>query len=115
MIGRNGTTVRLPYLTTNAKFNQRLYIVNRGAEAVYEMDFQEGDTAGAIASGTLEANSRTIISVGGTGTEDALVTIGEGGSTYGSLIIEAQPRMIDVATVQVSREDGSTDTVVYTN
>ena len=23
-IGRDGTTVRLPYLTTNAKFNQRL-------------------------------------------------------------------------------------------
>ena len=30
-IGRDGTTVRLPYLTTNAKFNQRLYIVNRGS------------------------------------------------------------------------------------
>ena len=42
------------------------------------------------------------------------MTIGEGGSTSGSLIIEAQPHMIDVATVQVSREDGSTDTVVYT-
>ena len=60
-IKRDGTTVRLPYLTTNAKFNQRLYIVNRGSEATYEMDFQEGDTAGALASGTLEANSRTII------------------------------------------------------
>ena len=113
MIGRNGTTVRLPYLTTNAKFNQRLYIVNRGSAANYEMDFQEGDTAGALASGTLEADSRTIISVGGTSTEDPLVTIGEGGSTSGSLIIEAQPGMIDVASVQVSRELGTTDTVVY--
>ena len=45
-IGRDGTTVRLPYLTTNAKFNQRLYIVNRsGAQASYEMDIQVGDTA----------------------------------------------------------------------
>ena len=113
MIGRNGTTVRLPYLTTNAKFNQRLYIVNRGSEAGYEMDFQEGDTAGALAIGTLDPDSRTIISVGGTATQDPLVTIGEGGSTSGSLIIEAGPGMIDVVTVQVSRELGTTDTVVY--
>ena len=113
MIKRDGTTVRLPYLTTNAKFNQRLYIVNRGAEAGYEIDFQEGDTAGALAIGTLDPNSRTIISVGGTPTQDPLVTIGEGGSTSGSLIIEAGPGMIDVVTVQVSRELGTTDTVVY--
>jgi hypothetical protein len=112
-ITRDGTTVRLPYLTTHEKFAQRLYIVNRGAATVYEMDFQEGDTPGAKASGMLEANSRTIIVVGGTATEDAVVTIGEGGSTSGSLIIEAEPHLIDVATVQVSRADGSTDTVVY--
>jgi hypothetical protein len=112
-IKRDGTTVRLPYLTTHEKFAQRLYIVNRGAATVYEMDFQEGDTPGAKASGMLEANSRTIIVVGGTATEDAVVTIGEGGSTSGSLIIEAEPHLIDVATVQVSRADGSTDTVVY--
>ena len=112
-IMRDGTTVGLPYLTTNAKFNQRLYIVNRGAAATYEMDFQMGDTAGAMASGTLEANSRTMISVGGTASEDALVTIGEGGSTAGTLIIEAEPTLIDVATVQISRELGTTDTVVY--
>ena len=112
-IKRDGTTVRLPYLTTHEKFAQRLYIVNRGLETVYEMDFQEGDTPGAMASGTLKANSRTIIVVGGTASEDALVTIGEGGSTSGSLIIEAEPHLIDVATVQVSRADGSTDTVVY--
>ena len=60
-IKRDGTTVRLPYLTTHEKFAQRLYIVNRGLETVYEMDFQEGDTPGAKASGMLEANSRTII------------------------------------------------------
>ena len=113
-IKRDGTTMRLPYLTTHEKFAQRLYIVNRGAATVYEMDFQEGDTPGAKANGMLEANSRTIIVVGGTATEDALVTIGEGGSTSGSLIVEAEPHLIDVATVQVSRADGSTDTVVYT-
>ena len=116
-ITRDGTTVHLPYLTTNAKFNQRLYIVNRGAaDAAYEMDFPEVDTAGALASGTLEANSRTILSVGGTTPGDALVTIGGGGgSTSGSLIVEAQPTMIDVATVQVNRELGTTDTVIYTD
>jgi hypothetical protein len=106
-ITRDGTTVRLPYLTTHEKFAQRLYIVNRGAATVYEMDFQEGDTPGAKASGMLEANSRTTLLV------RDLVTVGEGGSTSGSLIIEAEPHLIDVATVQVSRADGSTDTVVY--
>ena len=96
-IKRDGTTIGLPYLTTNAKFNQRLYIVNRGPVAAYEMDFQMGDTAGEMASGMLEANSRTTLLVGD------LVTVGEGGSTAGTLIIEAQPNMIDAATVQVSR------------
>ena len=107
MIIRDGTTIRLPYLTTHAKFTQRLYIVNRGAATVYEMDFQEGDTPGEMASGMLEANSRTTLLV------RDLVTVGEGGSTSGSLIIEAQPNMIDAATVQVSRDLGTTDTVVY--
>ena len=56
-----------------------------------------------------------MISVGGTETEDALVTIGDGRSTSGSLIVEAQPSMIDVATVQINRELGTTDTVIYTD
>ena len=106
-IKRDGTTIGLPYLTTNAKFNQRLYIVNRGAAADYVIDFQMGDTPGEMAEGMLEANSRTTLLVGD------LVTVGEGGSTAGTLIIEAQPNMIDAATVQVSRELGTTDTVVY--
>ena len=106
-INRDGTTVRLPYLTTHAKFNQRIFIVNRGSAASYEMDFQMGDTPGDNASGTLAAG-RNVIHV-----DDDLVTIGEGGSTSGTIIIEAQPDTIDVATVQINRELGTTDTVVY--
>ena len=106
-IKRDGSTVHLPYLTTNNKFNQRLYIVNRGPATVYEMEFQSGDTAGAMASGTLAAGSRTTLPV------SDVVTIGEGTSTSGIIIIEASPQMIDAATVQVNRELGTTDTVVY--
>ena len=57
IIKRNGTTIHLPYLTTNAKFNQRLYIVNRGAEAVYEMGLPGGRYRGR--AGQRHAGSRT--------------------------------------------------------
>ena len=110
MIDRDGTTIRLPYLTTNVKFRQRVRIVNRGPEAGYSMDFHgDGDVAGEVAVGTLGANSITNMNLG---TED-VVTPGNGNNTSGTLIVEAGPGMIDVASVQINRELGTTDTVVY--
>ena len=110
MITRDGTTVRLPYLSTNDKFNQRIRIVNRGPEVKYSMDFHgDDDMAGGDAEGMLDANSITVLSL----RTDDVVTPGSGSSTSGSLIIEAGSAMIDVATVQVNRETGNTDTVVY--
>ena len=110
MIARDGTTVRLPYLTTNEKFRQRLRIVNRGPEAGYSMDFHgEDDMAGEMAEGTLAANSITMMNLG----TDDVVTPGNDNNTSGTLIVEAGAGMIDVATVQVNRELGTTDTVVY--
>ena len=110
MIERNGTTVRLPYLTTNDKFNQRIRIVNRGSAAKYEMEFHgSGDSAGSDATGTLDANSITVLSL----RTDSVVTPSNGNNTSGTLIIEAQPGAIDVATVQINRETGNSDTVVY--
>jgi hypothetical protein len=112
MIRRDGTTVRLPYLTTNMKFNQRIYIVNRSdAETKYYFDFHgAGDIAGMDAEGMVGANSAMMLSL----YLNDVVTVGEGrGSTSGTLIVEAQAAMIDVATVLTNREIGTTDTVVY--
>ena len=111
MIDRDGTTVRLPYLTTNKRFNQRIYIVSRATEAKYVMTFHgEGDEAGMDSAGMLTGGETTILSLG----DDDVVTIGPGRtSTSGTLVIEAQPQMIDVATSQINRELGTSDTVVY--
>ena len=108
MIARDGTTVHLPYLTTNAKWNQRIYIVNRGPAAEYFMEFNGADDeAGNMATGMLAAMSTTVMMV------SDVVTVGEGGSTSGTVTIETQSGYIDVATNQVHRENGASDTVVY--
>ena len=75
MIGRNGTTVHLPYLTTNAKFSQRVRIVNRGVAALYTIDLQTGDTPEEV-EGTLDANSVTDLMVGG---DDGIINMIGGG------------------------------------
>ena len=67
------------------------------------------DAAGMDATGMLAADSITVLSL----RTDDVVTVGSGNSTSGTIIVEAQPGMIDVATVQTNRETGNTDTVVY--
>ena len=108
----DGTTVRLPYLTTNQKFNQRLYIVNRGdSDAMYFLEFHgANDVAGMDAEDMIAAKSSKVLSLA----NDDVVTIGDGaGSTSGTLVVEAQSNTIDVATVLTNRAIGTTDTVVY--
>ena len=110
-IKRDGTTVHLPYLTTNAKFSQRIRVVNRGGDAGYAIDFQSDDTPASI-EGTLDAGSVTDFMVGGM--DGIIETIGSGkGATAGTIIIEAESSMIDVATIQINKELGTTDTVNY--
>ena len=110
-INRDGTTVHLPYLTTNDKFSQRLRIVNRSsADAMYEMEFHGADDeAGDMATGMLKGKSITVMNL----RDGMVVTPGNGSSTSGTLIVEANASSIDVATIQVNRELGTTDTVVY--
>ena len=110
-VGRDGTTVRLPYLTTNERFNQRIYIVNRGGAAKYYMTFHgEGDDGGMDADGVLAKESTTILSL----RDNDVVTIGPGRtSTAGTIVVEQQAKFIDVATSQINRELGTSDTVVY--
>ena len=114
-IMRDGTTVRIPYLTQFANYNQRIVIVNRGGQAFYSFDFTtEGDgataTPGADAEGMLAAGATTYISL----RYDDLVTIeGSPNRASATLIIEAQERNIDVLVSQTNA-GGSTDTVLYT-
>jgi hypothetical protein len=111
-INRDGTKVHLPYLTKHTKFHQRLRMVNRSSVDVrYEMDFHgDGDVAGMDAEGMLGADSVTVLSL----SDDEVVTLPNGRQqTSATLIVEANPDMIDVATVQVTRATGASDTVVY--
>lgn len=111
MITRDGTTVRLPYLTTFDGYKQLIIVTNRGAEAKYSMTFspEEGVTAEGtmMSEGMLPANATKVMK-----TTD-VVTITGGARTAGTLIVEAARANIDVATNQVNKADGSSDTVNY--
>ena len=114
-IMRDGTTVRIPYLTQFADYNQRIVIVNRGGQAFYSFDFTTEEdgamvTPGAEAEGMLAAGATTYISL----KFGDLVTIeGSPNRVSATLIIEAQERNIDVLVSQTN-PGGGTDTVLYT-
>lgn len=108
-IGRDGTSVRIPFLSTFTGYNHRLILTNEGAtEATYRVTFStEGDataTALARATGTVAANSTITIPVG------QLVRIEGGARTAATVMAEGQ---LGVATVLINQADGSSDTVVY--
>ena len=110
MIGRDGTTIRIPYITTYSEYNQRLVLVNRGDETRYEIEFMPED--GIMADpesmeGMLPAGTSMML------TRD-IVTLTGGTRTAASITVDADPSMIDAATVTVNNMDGSTDTVTHT-
>ena len=113
-IMRNGTTVHIPYITQFASYNQRIVIVNRGAEADYTFSFMTEDevtaTRGANAEGTLAANSTTFLSLR---FGDVLTIEGPFNRASATLIVESEPTYIDVVVSQTNA-NGSTDTVLYT-
>ena len=112
-IGRDGTTVHIPFLTTWADYNQRIVVSNRGANpAPYWITFRPEDGVTATpndmyAMGTLEANSTVVLR-----TMD-VVTLEGRSRTAATFVAEAQRSQIDVATVIVNMMTGSTDTVNY--
>jgi len=111
-IERNGTTVRLPFLTTFENYNNRIVIVNRGnVPADYELMFTTEDavtaTPGHMAEGTVPANATMVIKVA-----DA-VTLEGGTRTAATLAVVAPETLVDVATTIVNKMDQSTDTVTY--
>lgn len=114
-INRQGIDVYIPYLSTRADHNHRIVMRNRGSTSVqYSMTFQAErgttPTAGDDATGTLAANTTTVLSL----VRDDVVTLDGGTRTAAILNLESVAADVDVATVQFSREDGSTDTVMYT-
>ena len=115
---RNGATVKLTYLTVSTEYNQRLIIVNEGAnEARYEIDSfhtGEGTTTTRLpgASGLVPANGQIVVPV-----RDIVHLDSASGRTIdhasATLKMNADLDDVQVATTQVNLEDGSTDTVVY--
>jgi len=114
-ISRNGATVQVPYLTTNAGLNQKVVLVNRGSSDVtYSVSYTtEGTvtaTAGTAAAGTLKAKSTTVLKA------TDLVTLTGGSRTAATVTVLAPNTTIDAATQTVVTDPasvsfGSSDTV----
>ena len=124
-IRRSGARVELAHLTTSEGYDQQIVIVNR-SRATVRFEFvsfapEKGVTvtltpaaAAASASGlnTVGPGSQVVLSVA-----DTLRIAGSGAGelpmTAATLSLNANEALIQVATVQTNREEGSTDTVVY--
>ena len=110
---RNGTTYRIPFITTSPRFTQRFSIVNRGAAAVAysvgELHAQSGITvaAGAGASGDLPPGQTVL-------TASDLVEITGGTRAAATLSVVADPSTIDASIDIINPETGSVDTVHLT-
>ena len=117
-IDRNGTTVHITYLSASDRANQRLVIVNRGADPArfWMTEFQaEGGAmvthigAAELAQGTeseVPGGARRIVRV----QQNLAVSAGPQ-RTAGTLTVAAPTRHIDVMTVQVV--GGTLDSTVY--
>jgi hypothetical protein len=114
-IGRNGTTFRIPYITTDAGYNQRFVIVNRGAATTYsfgEFEVEEARgvmvAAGMMASGDLPEGTTVV-------TASNIVDITGGSRAAGTLTIVADESTIDAAVQQVNLGNRTVDTVYLTS
>ena len=124
-IERDGTTVHIPYLTTDDRYNQKLVIVNRNTSAVdYTIKFTHEDSAvelddfrGCAATdcdvGMLQPG-RTVLSL--LNNDPAVVSIPDSAKqrTAATLEVSSEENKIDVAVVTLTRGNGSVDTVRYT-
>ena len=105
-----GTTVHIPYLTTDARHLQRLTIVNRNRIGVaYRLTIRPGQ------GGTADPASVEGLLLPGITTMKLWEVTTLSGITWASatLRIASSPRMVDLATIVVNRGDHSTDTTVY--
>ena len=133
VIDRDGTIVRLAYLTTATSFgtqrgglwegwmggsyNQRLVIVNHGSSAAeYRLgqfapmsseDAMVTVTGSDMATGTIGPNSSLVLRV------RDLITIEGANDTSAVLTVDATETNVSVATTQVTLPEGQVDTVRY--
>ena len=114
-IDRDGTTVRIGYLTTFPDYNQRIVIVNRGGEVPYSLWFrtEPGVTAtrGPAADGMLPAGAVTYLSLQYPNPGNVVVLEGSY-RVAATLLVTSDPRHIDVLVSQTNM-NGGTDTVRY--
>jgi hypothetical protein len=110
-IKHDGTTVRIPFVTSYEGYTQRIVLVNRNKVDVgYAITFHvEGD--GELMGdnpheGVAMADQATVLKVAD------LVTLTDPTRAAATLTVAAQPSTIDVATTMVNKMDQSTDTVV---
>ncbi len=111
VIGHDGTTVQIPFVTSYDGYTQRIVIVNRNkVDVSYALEFRaEGD--GMIDGsnpheGMLMAGQATVLKVAD------LVTLSSPTRASATLTVAAKSATIDVATTMVNKMDQSTDTVV---
>jgi hypothetical protein len=101
------TTIEVPYITTNTSYNQRLYIVNTGVDALYTISFytEDGIMAGDMYTGTAEEGEVTMLRVA-----DIVELTG---GTRAAAVIEIEQTDSDVfaSTQVVNKATGGTDTV----
>jgi hypothetical protein len=107
------TSIEVNYLTTNANYNQKLFITNNSASAAaYTTTFKTEGTVTAVggtsATGTIAANSMMVIKA------TDLVTLTGGSRTSAVIEIEADDAQIQASTQTVRLDTGNTDTEVLT-
>ena len=107
----NTVTVEVPYITTFADYNQRLYIVNNGRQdALYTMTFTGEDgttvTPGSASTGTVPAGEMVALKA------TDVVTLSGKTRVSAVIEIEAEDADISAASQSVNLETGGTDTVV---
>ena len=121
MIGRNGASVQIPYLTTSEKHNQRLVIVNRGTRpvAITEIVFTtEAGTEVELMPTVQAAMDAGLLIVPKESTyvarmDQTLMITGNSRRTAATISFAGTAGHLSVATTQVNFSDSSTDTVVY--
>ena len=110
-IERDGTTFRIPFITTNPTHKQRINILNRGTETSYSLGGLEsiGDSVTALpdATGTLPEGHTVFMSMD-------LVEIVGASRAAGTLSIVADKATIDASIDIVNMDNGTIDTVYLT-
>ena len=117
-IDRNGTTVHLPYLTTNTEVDQRLVLVNRGADDVsfwIENSSFNLEAGTEIMTNNLAPDMAETIPGNGRRVLRTVDQVKFSGQDRGAATVNvaAPTRDIDVMTIQRSPATGEVDTTVY--